>query len=169
MRITATLQTPRINLTQYKKRLSEDMTAALTNAAFDWIQATTAKIPVWSGASHATFLHLSREIGFNLAIDNANNAPRRVSYGLRNSEGSFTVDANSGVFAFDYSTTLKHLIYNEYNNANITPDPGLFSRLLNPGPYQFQDAGREAFLRSVRGVTLPDLRSFIKVKVKRVR
>lgn len=169
MRITATLQVPRINLPQYKKRLGEDMTAALTEAAFDWIQATTAQIPVWSGASHATFLHLSRSIGFQLSISPASRAPRRVNYGLQNSDGSFTVDVNAGRFQFDYSTTLKHLIYNEYNNANLDPDPGLLSRLLNPGPYQFQNAGREAFLRSIRGAALPDPRPFIKVKIKRVR
>lgn len=169
MRLSATLQTPRINIAAYKKTLAEDMTAALTNAAFEWVLAATAEIPVWSGASHATFLLLAREIGFQLSIAEAPNAPRRVNYGLRNSEGSFEANPDSGRFQFSYETSLKHLIYNEFNNANVTPDPDLFSRLLKPGPYQFQDRAREAYLRAIRGIGIPDPRKFIKIKVKRVR
>lgn len=145
------------------------MTAAITHAAFEYVMATTALIPVWSGASHATFLHLSRAIGFQLSITQQPNAPRRVNYGLRNSSGSFEADVNAGIFSFEYETHLRHLIYNEYNNANLTPDPGLFFRLLQPGPYNFQEAGREAVLRSFRDLELPDPRPFIKIKSKRVK
>jgi hypothetical protein len=169
MKITATLQVPRLDINRYKRQLADDMTAALTNAAFEWVLAATAEIPVWSGASHATFLQLSREIGFQLSISEAGNAPNRVSYGLRHSDGVFITDPNAGRFAFHYETDLKHLVYNEYNNANVTPDPGLFFRLLKPGPYHFQEAARAAYSRAMGGVTLPDLRKFIKVKIKRVR
>ena len=169
MRLTGTLQVPRLNIAAYKKRLAEDMIDALTQAAFEWIQAATAEIPVWSGASHATFLELSREIGFQLQISQPGTAPNRVAYGTKHGDGDFISDANTGIFSFKYETDLKHLVYNEFNNANLTPDPGLFGRLLNPGPYHFQETARAAYLRAIRGVGLPDVRDFIKVKIKRVR
>jgi hypothetical protein len=124
---------------------------------------------VWSGASHGTFLRLANAIDFNLTITEAPNAPRRVSYGQRNSDGNLDIDAARGRFFFMYETRLKHLVYNEYNNANIDPDPGLLSRLLNPGPYEFQKTAAEAFLRSIGSVILPDPSSHIKVSIVRVK
>jgi len=169
MKIKATFQVPRFNLASYVAALSEVLSDAIAQAAFEWINAATAEIPVWSGASHATFLKLANAIDFNLVINSAGNAPRRVSYGLQNSEGDLDIDAAKGRFTFLYQTSLKHLVYNEFNNANIDPDPGLLSRLINPGPYDFQGEGREAFLRSVRSVTLPDPSSHIKVSIVRVK
>ncbi len=168
MKFTAVFQLPELKLEAYRKVVSEQLTEALTQAAFEWIGAATAEIPVWSGASHATFLHLAREIGFDLAISQAPNAPRRVSLGLRTSTGSFEADSKRGVFSFTYETNLKHLVYNEYNNANIDPDPGLLGQLLTPGPYDFQGHARHAFFDVVRGVHLPDVRKFVKVKIRKV-
>lgn len=168
MRFTAHFESPVLDLNRYLNRLNEELSEVLARAAFEYIGATTAEIPVWSGASHATFLHLAREIGYNLSISEAPNAPRRVNYGLRNSEGSFEADKKSGRFSFTYATRLKHLVYNEFNNANIDPDPGLFAQLITPGPYNFQSAGEAAFLRTISNVRLPDVRPFIKVKVLRV-
>ena len=169
MKIKATFQVPRFNVTTYVSALSEVLSDALAQAAFDWINAATAEIPVWSGASHATFLRLANAIDFKLNIDEAPNAPSRIGYGQRNSDGGLDVDEARGRFFFMYETRLKHLVYNEFNNANIDPDSGLLSRLLNPGPYEFQKTAAEAFLRSVRSVILPDPSHHIKVSIVRVK
>lgn len=169
MKIKATFQVPRLNLTSYIVALSETLSDALAQAAFEWINAATAEIPVWSGASHGTFLRLAQAIDFNLQIDSKSNAPRRVGYGQRNSDGGLDIDAAKGRFKFMYETSLKHLVYNEYNNANIDPDPGLLSQLLDPGPYDFQTTAAEAFLSSTRSVTLPDISRHIKVSIVRVK
>jgi hypothetical protein len=169
MRMTAILQVPRLDVAAYKKRLAEDITAALTHAAFEWVQAALTGLPIWSGASAATFLKLSRELGFQISVDPKGNAPNRVSYGEKHSSGSFEANANTGVFSFSYETDLRWLVFNEFNNANITPDPGLFARLLTPGPYHFQERARAAYLRAINGVSLPDVRAFVKVKIKQVR
>lgn len=169
MRMTARLQIPRLDLNDARRQIADAMTDALTKSAFEWVLATTALIPVWSGASLATFLQLSRAIGVSLPINKAPNAPDRESLGERNGFGDVVLDERAGKFSFKYETTLPHLIYNEFNNANVSPDATLFASLLTPGPYHFQDAGREAFLRSLDNVGLPDPRAFIKVKVKRVR
>lgn len=170
MKMTATLRAPTFDRARYLAALTEHLSDALAHAAFEWIGAAIAEIPVWSGASHATFLPLARQLGFDLAISEKSKAPRRVSLGLRNSNGDFKVEPEKGLFTFTYETKLRHLIYNEFNNANVTPDPGLFSRLLDPGPYHFQAIAREAFLRSVSSVGLPDPAKFVKAKtVVRVR
>jgi len=169
MKIKATLPTPRLNLASYVAALSEVLSDSIAQAAFEWINAATAEIPVWSGASHATFMRLADAIDFNLVINEAHNAPRRVSYGQRLSDGGLDIDAAKGRFNFMYETSLPHLVYNEFNNANIDPDPGLLSRLLEPGPYEFQRHAAEAFLRSVRSVSLPDPYSHMKVIIVRVK
>jgi hypothetical protein len=168
MKITARFEMPRLDVVAYRKALAEELSVLITQAAFEWVLAATAEIPVWSGASHATFLHLTRVLGYQLAINEAGNAPRRVNYGLSNSSGSLDIDPGAGQFSFSYETDLKHLVYNEYNNANLSPDPGLFSRLKQPGPYHFQDKARAAYVRATAGLALPDLRRFIKVKIKQV-
>jgi len=139
----------------------------LSLAAFEWLNATADKIPQWSGASAATFLHLARRIGYTLNIQQAGVAPDRVSLGLRHGDGDFKINSDQGRYFFTYSTTLAHLIYNEFNNANISPDPTLFSRLLRPGPYHFQEKGRLAFLRVAAGVRLPN--PFNSLKSKKIK
>lgn len=156
MKFKGTFVAPRVDFTKWRQQLHQDLLDLLSQAAFEWLNETAKTIPQWSGASAATFLHLARQIGYSLPIDRA--ATARVSgesRGLRESKGEFVSDPQSGKYHFEYSTTLAHLIYNEFNNANIVPDETLFSRLLQPGPYRFQERGRAAFLRVASGVRLP--------------
>lgn len=154
MKIKATFRAARIDFSAYRKALQERLGDMLALAAFEWLAATTATIPVWSGASMATFQPLASQISFNLSINPVSFADR-ISLGLSNATGTFVADAASGKFEFSYSTSLAHLIYNEFNNANISPDPTLFARLIKPGPYQFQIKGADAFRKVAQDVELP--------------
>lgn len=169
MKVTATFRAPRIDLAKYKRALHDQLSLAITHAAFEWLGATTAVIPVWSGASLATFLPLATQIGFAIAIAPVPTAPNRFSLGLSQGEGSVNMDAQQGRYTFTYSTTLSHLIWNEFNNANVFPDPGLFGTLRDPGPYHFQQKGLNAFRRFAQTVRLPGIRDSITVKTIRVR
>lgn len=168
MRITATFTLPRLDLNSYRKQLQEVLGDAIARAAFEWLGATTAAIPVWSGASLSTFQPLASQLSFALSV-----FPRafvdRTNLGLQNSTGEVVADAAKGVFEFRYSTTLKHLIYNEFNNANISPDPTLFARLLNPGPYRFQEKGQAAVEKAVQGIGLPNPLNSITTTTLRVK
>jgi hypothetical protein len=97
---------------------------------------------------------LASEAEFSLSASPRAGVPDRVSLGLNNSTGDIVVEDSSA--RFTYATSLAHLIYNEFNNANISPDPTLFAKLLRPGPYKFQEKGREAFLKEAQTVRLPD-------------
>ena len=117
----------------------------------DWLQATVlAEVPVWSGASRATFQALASSISVDIPIEPV--APDRTGLGAAMSTGNFD-DGKSkpGRFVFRYSTTLPWLIINEYFDARQWG-----FHLTKPGPYQFQVAGQRAFIQSTRGVHLPD-------------
>lgn len=167
MKFTGTLRAPRIDFQKFQRALHDELMEKLALAAFEWLNATARNIPQWSGASAATFLHLAREVGYSLPITQHGIAPNRVSRGLQQSDGGFDINQERARYFFKYRTTLAHLIYNESHNANITPDPTLISRLINPGPYHFQEKGRVAFLRVAADVRLPrPVLKFNKIKVK---
>ena len=166
MKFKGTFLAPRIDLEKYRTTLQAALLEHLTLAAFEWLNATAAQIPQWSGASAATFLHLARRISYSLPITQAGSAPNRVGLGMSEGDGDFILDPGKGQFSFFYRTTLAHLIYNEFNNANVNPDPTLFSFLHNPGPYHFQQRGRLAFLRVAADARLPNpFNSVTKIKV----
>lgn len=169
MRFIGTLRAPRIDLSAYARRLNEELSDALAHAAAEWLGAATAVIPVWSGASLATFLPLAREVGFQLAVSPVGSAPNRVTVGMGSGTAEFRADASKGEFTFTYTTSLPHLVYNESHNANLQPDATLFFRLIQPGPYHFQQQGRLAFERLASAVRLPDADKHIRVKMIRVK
>ncbi len=155
MKLKVTLKAPRVDFGAYRKRLQDVLGEALARAAFEWLGATTAVIPTWSGASQATFSHLASAVGLTLSIAPVSRISR-INLGLTNATGSLTTDAEKGIFQFEYSTSLQYLIFNEFNNANILRPPGLFHKLKNPGPYHFQDKGLAAFEQAAKDVRLPD-------------
>ena len=125
-------------------------------------QAVFKVIGTWGAQKYTvelgTFSELAAEVGFSLQI-NPTAAGRRLGLGpgagAAQSSGRFGGNIKTGVFTFEYTTTLEHLIFNEFNNANVTIDPKVFASLRNPGPYKFQEKGLLAFLTSVRDARLP--------------
>lgn len=166
MKFTGTLKSFRFSLQAYKRALHEHLSEEIAQAAFVWLNAVLMEIPVWSGASHATFLRLSREVGYQLSI--APSVISRVGYGQRQGDGEVIADPVKGQYTFRYETTLPHLIHNEFNNANITPDSTLFARLRQPGPYHFQQKGLKAFQKHAAQVRLPNPWAYLKVKAHKV-
>lgn len=164
MKFTPRFKDVRLNLRAYKAKLHERMTKAVADAAQEWIRTATFIIPVWSGASVATFLPLLGEIqgaSLSLTINPKRNAPNRISFGRRESKGSFVTDS-SGSYTFSYQTDLPHLLYNEVNNANADPiGAGLFAALINPGPYHFQERAAKRFQKTASNTRLPDPFEFI--------
>lgn len=170
MKFSATFRVARVNLPAYRNALKKVLTEAISEATFAWLNTTTNYIPVWSGASLATFRQLALAVQFQINISPVSNAPNRINLGLTNSSGKVDLSASAdGKVSFTYGTTLAHLIYNEFNNANVAPDPTLFGKLLNPGPYDFLGKGQLAFQESVRDVRLPDPTKSFTIKTVRVQ
>jgi hypothetical protein len=139
----------------WKRMIDEKLRAALVEGGTIWINAAISRIPVWSGASHGTFLKLAAKIGYAISIGGGNPMGLGPAYGSAQSTGKLTVYA--GAYILEYSTTLWHLLFNELNNANLNPTEGrLFARLRTPGPYHFQVAAAEEFRQYAKTVRLPD-------------
>jgi len=163
MKLTGTFQSPRVDFGKYRQALKKCLADAIAQCAVAWLGATTASIPVWSGASRATFQRLASQVGFHLDIAVASGAPDQTDMGLTNSTGSIDVSsADKGLASFKYGTSLAHLIYNEFNNANVSPDPTLFGKLKRPGPYDFQTKGVLALRNALRDLQLPRVSITIK-------
>lgn len=158
MKFTGTLRAPKINMVAYKAALKEHLGNAIAQATILWLGKIETLVPVWSGASMGTFLKLGSEIDFAIPIAPVGTAPNRIALGLENSNGKVTADEESGHFSFHYDTSLKHLIVNEYQNANLFKSKSgkqLF-HLKRPGPYRFQEQGRQEFEKYAKDVRLPN-------------
>jgi hypothetical protein len=169
MKFSGTFRSPSIDLSAYLDRLHSHLTETIQAATREWLHATVTEIPVWSAASVATFLKLAAAVSFPLGASPITGAPNRVALGTSQSVGALTTDKGNQRYTFEYSTTLAHLIYNEFNNANISPDRALFAQLHEPGPYSFQAKGADAFDRAAGQVTLPNPFDFLVVRETKVQ
>ncbi len=151
MKFTGALVSIELDMADYRKRLHEQLSEDIAHAASVWMEAVLQEIPVWSGASWATFIRLSRAIGRTLAISPT--TINRIPYGQRHGDGALTADKERVEYTFEYSTTLRWLIHNEFNSDDS--DPNVWHRLLNPGPYHFQQAGIKAFEGVAKEIELP--------------
>jgi hypothetical protein len=163
MRFTRVLKAPTLALQAYRKALDKHMREVAAKAATEWLNTVLREVPVWSGASQATFKRLADQIEYGLDI--APVAKSREAEGMAQSTGKLT--ATDSIYAFEYGTSLPWLIWNEYHNANVDPDDTLFAQVLKEGPYYFQVKGQIAFERFAETVTLPKVSPYI--KEKRVR
>ena len=171
MKFTASLAAPSLDLAVYRKALDAHMKAAIAQGLMEWLEAVLAEIPVWSGASRATFVKLAQQIRYSLPVAPAaveaahglyTSRIDRTGMGMAESDGKLTANQETGEYTFTYSTTLPWLVWNEYHNANIDPDPSLFYRLLKPGPYNFQAVGARAFQRFAETVDLPSVKPHVR-------
>lgn len=162
MKWSYNLSAPALDLSGYKKALHKEMMAAVSQGVMEWLEAVLMEIPVWSGASRATFLKLASSIQYSVPIDPV--AQSRIGMGRASGAGGMDIQPTLGVYKFSYSTSLPWLIWNEYHNANVDPDPTLFYRVIKEGPYNFQVQGAKAFLKFAEGVGLPSIRPFVRAK-----
>jgi hypothetical protein len=155
----------------FRQALNERLIRATTEGATVWltkvIEDSTPRVgmPVWSAASRATFAPLASQVTYALAYAPEGDAPNRIDVGIGASpgdNGTFERGETAGIYSFTYSTTLPHLIINEYNNANTFRDKNgrLRFHLTDPGPYHFQEKGKAAFLKHAAQVSLPDVSIF---------
>lgn len=162
MKFVSTFFAPRIDLAAYRQALNETLKERLALAAFQYLDAVLAKVPVWSGASAATFLQLAKTIDYPLNIQPTTQLGYGISYGRAHGKGKF-VTGEDGLFFFTYSTTLAHLAWNENNPP---PGPGQFGVLKRPGPYHFQTVGRLAFEKVAKATRLPN--PFDNLKLRKI-
>jgi hypothetical protein len=155
MKFTGTFKRLKIDRARFLKELDNELRELLAKSAFEWLNAATSVIPVWSGAALSTFRPLAETISFQLAIAPKPHAPDRRLRGESQSSGDLDIEPTKGRYFFKYSTQLEHLIYNEFN-GNPAGDPNVFApdRITNT-PYGFQDIARAAWQKIADEAKLP--------------
>ena len=180
MKFRIRLQQPIIQQAEYLQRLDAYLSKHLKKAAQTWLNATVLlAVPVWSGASHATFLKLARAVNHPLTITGIKASAKRgiakgtdgPRLGFQKSKGEVSLGERPGLYTFTYETDLFRLVFNELNNANENKEAGrVFSALRNPGPYGFQKIGEAAFKDYADyAVELPSPWRKTILKIKRLR
>jgi len=164
-KMSAILQEVDIDIGLYERQLRAALAENITRAAFEYVNAALTVIPVWSGASQATFTEIAQAISLPLAIANRPGAPNRTQLGQGLSSGE--LDTTGTSVSFVYETALPHLIYNEFNNANTNPDRSLFSQLIQPGPYGFRQIASSAAEAITQSFVGPNISS--RITTRRVR
>lgn len=164
MKWKGALKAPRLDLSAYRNAMHKHLSEQTMEAAKKWFDAIikSGVVPVWSGASRATFRKLANQVQYNVPI--APKVPSRIPMGEAASEGFLTMNPGTGKYTFHYSTRLEHLIVNEYNNAN---DFGF--HLIQPGPYHFQEKAEAAFWIYAATIRLHSPWQFLKPTVFKVR
>ena len=179
MKFSATFQLAQVDIDAYKIALQSTMLEALAKATFEYLNAILSIIPVWSGASRATFLQLASQISMIIPIEpvawsgtGTKNHPshaallNRIPLGQQCGSSRMIIDVATGQFFTEYTNDLHYLTFNEYNNANAGGDPAVYSRLKNPGPYNFQARAGAAFENSARYARLPSPWSSLKITTR---
>jgi hypothetical protein len=162
MHLTANFKAPTVNFAKFKASLHERLAEALAQAGMKYLMATAETLPVWSGASRATFTPLASYVGLVLSITPV--AKSRIALGEGLGTATFDAgDTNPGLYTFSYETTLPHLIINEYHDATQWG-----FHLKNPGPYHFQGRGEQAFREFASELVLPgwgSILDWVQIKV----
>jgi hypothetical protein len=167
MRVKVKLQKPQIDVAAYRKEFELKAKETMSLAILSYLDTAQNVIPVWSGASIASFKKLAGLISAPLIINPSDSVSDRPGVNARRqSEAVSRSDARTVVtstaYGFSFETDLPHLVYNENNNANVNPDPTLFGVLLNPGPYGFTVKAKEAVIDVLARFDPPDILKFIK-------
>jgi hypothetical protein len=161
MKFTARFATPRLDTSTYRTALDSAMREVLSQAVMEWLARVLDEVPVWSGASRATFLKLANTIGTAVPIVPV--VPSRIDMGYAASNGKLNINEPPGQYTFTYDSELFHLFINEYYDATQWG-----FHLKKPGPYHFQAKGQIAFINFAKGVYLPDPWLFLKTKKVKV-
>lgn len=148
-----------LDLGAYKQAAFNAMININERAGKEWIESAvfSTPIPIWSGASRATFENLAKELGTHIPTGPpAANAPDRTSLGKSSSTSRVIENKGTMYVGFIYSTSLAYLNYNEYNKAVAGPYPRPYSNRVRFTPYFFQARASAAWREIAQQAKLPD-------------
>lgn len=151
---------------KYEKDAMKALTAANKAAGQAWVKAVVdTPIPTWGGASRATFQKLAQALGTSVGIGPIRSKKNTTAWGRATSTASRVVLNKTDWYAgFVYRTTLRHLIYNEYNKAVKGPYPKPWSNNVRFTPYNFQARGIMAWKLVAVKAKLPNPLRYIKAR-----
>lgn len=113
--IKVDIRYPFTDIPKARQRIHGVMVDFVNATLTEWVEAGTNVIPVWSGASRASFLKLANQVGFHIVIEPLIVAPigSRIPLGYETSTGVIIADArgSSGLYGWDYASELFYIEY----------------------------------------------------------
>lgn len=104
---------PVVDIPQARNRIHDTMVDFVKDTLTIWISAATNVVPVWSGASRASFLKLANQVNYEIEIESLIVAPigSRIPLGYQTSTGVIIADArgSAGLYGWDYESTLFYI------------------------------------------------------------
>lgn len=111
--LRADVRYPVVDIPKAKKRIGETMTNFTFDVLKEWVNEVTDVIPVWSGASRASFLKLANQAQVNVEIESLIVAPigSRIPLGFATSIGVVIADARGAkaLYGWDWESTLDYI------------------------------------------------------------
>ena len=147
------------------------MSNILVDAVRAWIAVAQSILPVYSGASLSTIIHLAGLVGVTISVVPTDSALLHVGDGTFRGLASATPDAEiflvPGRYGYKWQTTLEHLRLNDTTHVTKAHFEGA-DRLIQPTPYQFKEQAEIAFQKVVdHGLARIDFNAIWERSVKR--
>jgi hypothetical protein len=112
-KVSAETRYPVVDIPRAKKKIGKTMTDFTFDVLREWITESTNVIPVWSGASRASFLKLANQAKVKIEIEPLIVAPigSRIPLGYETSVGVIIADARGsrGLYGWDWASTLDYI------------------------------------------------------------
>lgn len=112
-RLVANVNYPVVDIPKAKKVVHQAMTEFVFRVLSEWVTETTTVIPVWSGASRASFLKLANQAKVQIEIESQIVAPigSRIPLGFETSTGVVIADArgSGGLYGWRWDSTLDYI------------------------------------------------------------
>lgn len=122
MPLLAKVRYPRIDRNKTNDDIHKAMTRAVFDAARAFVLAATRQVPVWSGASKASFLKLAHQVEATLTINPKSDAPNRIPLGIETSTGEI-IATKGRHYAFTWASDLDYIHIVDRHNSFV--DAGL--------------------------------------------
>jgi hypothetical protein len=159
MKFKGTFVGATLNLNAYIQQMDNHFREQLEEGAKRWVEATTGRVPLWSGMARASLLKISALANGTVVLSPLL-GKSRIPEGRRLGHATLTTDFP--VYRFEVTTTVPHYVIQETKNVRARTGRGSPS-----APWRSFDAGREAFTEFVRSVGLPPV-VFEKKVIKRL-
>jgi len=117
--LKAKVRYPKIDRGKTSDLVHDTLTTAAIDAAKTFVLAATEIVPVWSGASKASFLKLASQISVGLSITPRSDAPNRIPLGIETSTG-YLILSRGRSYSFVWSSDLDYIHIVEENHAFVT-------------------------------------------------
>lgn len=142
MRFRGTYNGIDLRINEFINALDSTMQDHLEEGARLWIEATTGRVPLWSGMARASLLKISQLVNGRVVLSPLK-GKSRIPKGTRLGEAEIT--AKYPNYKFEVATKVEHYVIQEDRNVGKS----------RSAPWRSFDAGADAFIAYAGTIGLP--------------